>query len=192
MGTRIIYEVPGATIEVSDEAGTLVPYGPAPREDSYNHGWLDLRDAPELVDSVPEAQKSAGLAEVLRAFNEPGSPMMTIGCDCAAFNDEESDPPFYVGSFIDVCFRDASKNTEGRLVDVAGVLLNHIPPAPGDLHMSFNMQVAPLRSFFGQAGCYALMMRPRGAGLSPEHAMRSFDHAAREIARSYRLAKAGS
>lgn len=77
---EIIEQGPGYTIAITDEAGTLTNYSACVRPDgSINHGFLDLRDQPELVERVPEAAKSEGLAEILRVANSKGSPFFTIG-----------------------------------------------------------------------------------------------------------------
>ena len=69
---RIVEQGPGYTIAISDVAGTLVPYLPAPRPDgSSNHGWTDLRGRPDLVNQIPEAARSAALSRILTVIADP-------------------------------------------------------------------------------------------------------------------------
>src|SRR3546814_6204301 len=83
MADRIICQGPGYTIAESDKASGMVPYHAVVRANGeQNHGFIDIRDRPELVSLIPELQKSDGFAELVRSVNEHGSPFMTqIGRD---------------------------------------------------------------------------------------------------------------
>ena len=97
MQTEILHEGPGWVIARSDTPGTLVPYGQTERPDgSMNHGWIDLRDRPDRVASVPEAARSIGLFKLLQVIADPVSKVMSIGCECAAV--EEGIPRWRVGA----------------------------------------------------------------------------------------------
>lgn len=188
MVDTIVHQGPGFTIAISDEPMTLVPYGPAPRLDNYNHGWTDIRDQPELVSTIPEASKSEGLAAILRAFNSIGSQMMTIGCECGLFVKETTDsaePRYFAGGYIDVAFRDAEKNGQQILLDFAGTLLRGISAPPSGTHISYEMIVQPLKHFFGTTGLWCLQIKPAGHGDTDEQAWHSFNYAANAIADSF-------
>jgi hypothetical protein len=91
MQAEILYQGPGYTIARTDTPETLVPYEPARRRNGdMNYGWIDLRDRPERVQDVPEAARSEGLSKVLRMIADPVSQIMSIGCECQAF--ERSTP----------------------------------------------------------------------------------------------------
>ena len=74
----IIRRGPGFVIAQSDVAETLIPYsGSLRRDGDINHGFKDLRGRPELVDEIPEAKKSKGLANLLRVIAHTASPFMS-------------------------------------------------------------------------------------------------------------------
>ena len=102
----------------SYQPGSLIPYGRVVRHDgAINHGWIDLRGHPELVASIPEAQRSEGLSNLLRVIAAPGSPLMSGACECAVFDRPELDPAqrWQAGGFVTVVFQDAEKtSTCGR------------------------------------------------------------------------------
>jgi hypothetical protein len=88
----IIMQGPGYTIAQTDTAATTLPYGPANRPDGRrNHGYVDLRDRPELVSEIPEVQGSQGMQAILRAPNSPESPLMSIGCERGTFPRTEAE-----------------------------------------------------------------------------------------------------
>ena len=182
MTERIVQEGPGFVIVQTDHWGPAVPYPGFEHEDGdRNHGFTDLRDRPDLVASIPEAQKSMGLAALLRAINEPCSPLMSLGCECAYFDQEG-----YVGGYIDVTFRDPRRNADPKaLIGLATSILTGVPG--NEVHyMSFAMVVEPLKLFFNLPGRYGLMMKPQGHGRLAADAWRAFDHAALALAGAVR------
>lgn len=189
MADTVLHEGPGFVIARSDEWGPTVPYPAAQHEDGRNHGFADLRDRPGLVALIPEAKKSDGLAELLRAINTPGSPLMSVGCECALFDLEapqDGEPTCYVGGYIDVTFREAARNADSEaLVTLAKTILDGVPGSE-EHHVAFAMFVQPLRLFFGLPGLYGLMMKPQGYGRSVSQAWQAFDHAAFGIATAIR------
>jgi hypothetical protein len=51
-------------------------------------------------------------------------------------------------------------------------------------HFGFEMIVEPLRSFFGDSGRYALMVKPLGYGTSEITAIASWEYAAAAVAKA--------
>ena len=81
MVDTIVMQGPGYTIARTDDVGTAVPYGGFDRPDGErNHGFIDLRDRPEVAASIPEAQDSNGMQAILLALNARGSRFMSLGC----------------------------------------------------------------------------------------------------------------
>jgi len=189
MPETIILQGDGYTIARTDDAGTAIPYGPADREDgARNHGFLDLRDRPELVRRIPEAQGSAGMQALLREVNAPGFRFMSLGCERAIFprqSGRREDPNYLCGGYIQVAYRDSVLNAApDRLIALAQRLLSGIG-ASSEHHIGFTMIVEPLRSFFGDANRYALMIKPLGYGNSRVVARSAWEHAARSIASGF-------
>lgn len=194
MTDTIISSGRGFVIACSDEAHTAVPYFAVDREDGRrNNGFCDLRDQPELVELIEEAQDSSGLTTLIAAANAVGSPFMTIGCDRASFPPDDSLPgqQHRTGAYVDITFRDPAEN-EGcdGLVDLARHLIRGVEaelasvPVPAETEFTYEMIVEPLKTFFGLDGRYVLTMKPIGFGATEDEARRSFEHAALLLARS--------
>jgi hypothetical protein len=79
-------------------------------------GFVDLRNRPEDIGRIPEAQESAALREALIQLNSSRSPVFTSKCDLWAVSTGEIDPDEFdcphaqagagIASYIDVLFRD--------------------------------------------------------------------------------------
>lgn len=65
-----------------------VPYGPAQREDSINHGFQSLKGRPVSVDAIPEVMEDPALAPPLKAINALGSAFFSVGCVSGKVDDE--------------------------------------------------------------------------------------------------------
>jgi hypothetical protein len=192
MPERIIYQGPGFTVAVSDELHSMTHYGSADRGDgNFNYGFVDLRDRPDLVDTIPEVNKSVSLGNLLRSINARNSPLMSFGCECAEFPLEATYPTgetIQVGGYIDVTFRDPNKNqTESALIDVARAILSRIPAPTEGIAINFEMIVQPLKLFFGAAGHFALMIKPLGYGTTTGDAWKAFEYATAAVETSIRV-----
>ena len=92
---------------------------------------------------------------------------MTLGCESAAFERTDAlpgEPQWQAGGYVVVTFQDAIRNTDqDRLVELAYQILRHVSGA-GDFHIGFEMEVQPLKLFFGRTDCYVLQMKPLGYG----------------------------
>ena len=67
------------TISYVIERGNTVPYPPLFDDMRRNHGFVDLRDRPELVDTIPEAIESPALRNLLIEMANQNSGLMTVG-----------------------------------------------------------------------------------------------------------------
>ncbi len=182
---KILRQGPGFTIARSFIPGALVPYNAVDHNDGYrNHGYIDLRGSPELVYKIPEARKSTGLSAILKVIAHPKSALMTCGCECYLFDCGEGDdqPRFLAGGYISVMFKSAEKNRNIKAIqDIAAYILNGISGAPQH-HIVYEMILEPLKLFFGDSDCFALMLKPLGFGDTKEQAWASFEHASNSIA----------
>lgn len=154
-----------------------VPYKAEDREDgNRNHGFVDLRDNPELVSSIPEAGKNSGLAAVLSSVNAQGAPLMTVGCECAIF--EESGYPPYVGSYIGIAFRESDSNLNPAAFERLAIsVLRRVRIAPPEGQIcSFELIIEPLRNFFGSRNCFHIILKMLGSGPTPDAAWAALTH----------------
>ncbi|MBX5210789.1 hypothetical protein [Rhizobium sp. NZLR11] len=188
MTDKVIAQVPGFIIYRTTDSGPPVPYVPEAREESSNHGFMDLRDHPELVDAIPECMKSPGLADLIRALNEAGSLLMSIGCECK-MNDREPDDgnPFlrYFHSYTDLTFRDPARHaTEDQLVTLAKAMANSIQ-FEEEVPCSFELGVQRMKHFFGGEG-YNLSMGLSGFGSDEAESRANYEKAAALTAAMFR------
>lgn len=186
---KILHQGPGYTIAETSEAVTIVPYlGSAQRENgSQNHGFMDLRGRPELVDKIPEAQKSTGLSTFLRTLADPSSKLMSSGCECHAFEkfDNPQSPRWVAGCYINVMFQDAIRNkNKNSMRDIAAYSLNGVGPPPEGIHIGFELLIEPLKGFFGVDGCYCVMIKTLGFGATKDQAWTSMNYALEALAAS--------
>jgi hypothetical protein len=72
----------GAHTPIDHPDGCIWGAGVRPNGD-VNHGFIDLRDRPELVHLIPEANASPGLQKILVALNRKGSRFMSLGANVA-------------------------------------------------------------------------------------------------------------
>jgi hypothetical protein len=185
---EVLYQGPGYTIAREHKAATAVPYFNVERADGQiNHGFFDLRDNPDAVDTIPEAAKVSGLAKFLRAVAAHES-IMTSACEAGVFDrGADHDPPeqrFQGGSFVVIEYRDLDKCRDAdRYVNLAGYILHGV--APTDDHIvSYEFVIEPLKHFFGNDGCFALQAKGIGMGATESEAWASLDYAMSAMADS--------
>ena len=181
----LIEEGEDYTITIGDRPTTGVPYSPEKREDgSENYGFLDLRNRPDLVDEIPEANKSKGLAAILRAANAPYSILMTFGCECELFETASNRGPFYVGSFVNITYRDHLLNNNcDNLITLAQLIQGGIRRVDKGT-IWYRMIAMPLFKFFDWPDRYELMLKVFGRGNSERAAWKAFERGAMAAARA--------
>lgn len=185
MEDKIIEQGAGYVIAIVEEAHGIVPYGSVDREDGTNYGWMDLRDQPGLVDRIPEAQNLPGMQAILRAANGSQSPLMSIGCEKGLFPvTGHHSITHKVGGYVDLVFRTGDRNDPDQLVEFAKLVLSKIEPTPQGVFTGYEFLVQPLKSFFGQDGRYALMLKPQGYGEAEAEAWKAFEVACTHLARA--------
>jgi len=187
MADEVIRQSTGFTIYRTTDWGPPVPYPAAAREDSVNHGFLDLRDRPDLVEQVPEAAKSEGLRMIVRALNAVGSPFMSIGCEhrLNPLNDSTNGFTCYFHSYTDLTYPDPARHaSEEQMIDLAERFLRLIADQPGGA-FGFEIGIQRMRHFFGTRAGYNLNLGLSGYGQSEEQAAASYEAGARESARAF-------
>ncbi|MCC7247429.1 MAG: hypothetical protein IT473_02290 [Lysobacter sp.] len=182
---EILYQGPGYTIAKSSKAGTLVPYSSVKRPDDTNHGWIDTRNRPDLVSLIPEASGRSGLTDILTVVAQPGSPIMSSGCECGLFEHSlDTKLKWHAGGFVMLMYDDGDRNSDWKqLEELATWILSGINPTQNHI-TGYEIIIEPLRHFFGRTDCYALMFKPMGYGDTEEAAWLAFDFAASAAAKS--------
>ena len=66
--------------EPDDQPALSLPYIQDFENGRTNYGFRDLRGRPDLARTIPEAARSAALAELLVALAQPSAKYFTIGC----------------------------------------------------------------------------------------------------------------
>ncbi|GAB2493110.1 hypothetical protein GCM10027084_02210 [Pseudoxanthomonas sangjuensis] len=191
---QIAFEGPGYRIATTDKAETMTHYhGMSPEElAAYGHdrgAFVDLISSPELIDTIPELRRSAGLRSMVAAATGHDSKLCSIGCDVAQFERTADDNPiaskFHVGGYAVYVIRNPEKSTDtSHYVDLAGWILGAIPAPPPPIRIFFDFMVEPLKHFYGEQGHFGLMAKTVGYGDTPELAWRSFEWSSNQIAAS--------
>lgn len=187
MEDKIVEQGPGYTIAIVEEAHGTVPYGSTVRTDGTNHGWMDLRDRPDLVDLIPEVRDLPGMQAILRTANDSQSPFMSIGCEKGLFPVDGHHPITHMlGGYIDLVFRMGDSNNAEQLIEIARLILSKVEPTPPGVTTGYEFLVQPLKNFFGEGGRYALMLKPQGFGENETEARKAFEIACTHVANALR------
>jgi hypothetical protein len=165
------------TIALTTEVGPAIPYPSADHENGRrNYGFVDLRTHPHLIAQVPEAIGKPGLIELLQYLNSDLSPVMTLGCENGVFlcqNQNADGPTCYVGSYVDLAFRDPYRNSQEEIVLLASNLMEERKPEARQW-TTFELIVQPMRHFFGNSA-HNLMLKIAAHGRSESEAWSVFD-----------------
>ena len=172
MTDEILFEDTGLTIKRLSAPGTMVPRPRNSRPDgSIDYGWLDLRDRPDLVDSVPEARKHEALAELLRAV-AVSPDWLSIGCECTV---NERGDHWTATCNVDLTGR--HEDQPSSFEDVKGLtnaIVSGLRNTPPGMACGYVMEIAPLKLFFAhRTGAHALTVWISGSGPDEETARRS-------------------
>jgi len=86
------------------QRGNTVPYPPLFNEINRNHGFVDLRGRPDLIEDIPELAESAALKALVLDLAQPASRLMTMGCDLGQhlFKRRKPDRRWTAGGYVQV------------------------------------------------------------------------------------------
>lgn len=186
MEDQIIERGPGYIIALLSDAHSLAPYAAVVHNEGINHGFIDLRDSPELAHGIPEAVDSPGMRSILAQANARYSELMTIGCEKGVFHiGRGGGHEYQSGGYIDMAFRDAACNTPDALITLARELVARLRLSE-HVDVSYEFLVQPMKSFFGVRDRYALMLKPMGFGSSEEVAWHAFEVASQCLGNAIR------
>lgn len=183
MEPTILFQEPGVTIAFDPVAHTLAPYGYSARPDSINHGFMDLRDRPELVDSVPEVQANPALRSLIVALNRKGSRFMSIGCERSLPTISTGDWPVSIASYTTMAFRDLSANRSSNdLTAVAHSIWEKFKPRSSVRPVLLEMIIEPLKRLWHLDDAFALDLRMIALGRDEAEAVDTFQWLEPEVA----------
>ena len=119
----------GRGVWLDNSWGPAVPYPPVRHDDgTQNYGYIRVKNAPELLSTIPEVLDFPELATFLATINSTESPIESVGCEKSFFRSEtKGAPPVYLGSYVDVLFTEAKLNESAEnAIHVAGHLLHAV------------------------------------------------------------------
>jgi len=184
MKPMILFQEPGVTIAFDPVAHTMAPYWSQERTNSTNHGFADLRDRPELADSIPEVQANPALRNLIVALNRKGSRFMSIGCDRGPpFKKESDDFPVSIASYTTVAFRDLQANrSKNDLMALAYSIWEKFKPRSSIRPVLLELSIEPLKYLWDLNDAFALDLRMLALGRDEADAIANFEWLAPEIA----------
>lgn len=158
--------------------------------------WVDLRDDPDALDNIAEADEYPALLAALRALNGPRSPIFTAKCDAWSMDESElvavrmdlllEDEVAGAGmtSYIDLLWRERAVFTSRPRVE--GVLYR-LDRALGDLPFTLAVVENVLRPAVVElngtvAEGYAVTLYVKGVGVDEAEAVQRWDEALRAVA----------
>ena len=159
MEDQIIDRGGNCVIYKSSAWGPAVPYKAIVHDDGgQNHGFVDLTVDSERNSTVPEALGRPGLVDALKVLNGPNGKLMSLGCENGVFESDLPDgmPKIYIGSYIDLCFRNGDMNGGEQILTLARTIATARAKAPWT---QFELGIERLPIFFGRKGLLGLNLR---------------------------------
>jgi hypothetical protein len=164
-----------------------IPYPPMEHQDSTNHGFMDLRGNPDLIDRVPEAIGMPELQEALRLINAENSRFMSLGCDTWRQEFEHPNHPELTRrreSYIDLAFAELERNTDREaFTALAEAIRADLQPRPELLfvHIIAERQRTSFNTSNGVVGGWSLALWISGAGADERQARHNWAAALRQV-----------
>lgn len=159
MEDQIIDQGENSVIYRSSDWGPAVPYKAMVHDDgAQNHGFVDLTLDGERISALPEASGKPGLIAALAALNRPSGKLMSLGCENGVFDSglPPGMPGLYIGSYIDLCFRDGDMNSGDEMLALARTLATARATASW---ARYELGIERLPLFFGREGGWGLNIR---------------------------------
>jgi hypothetical protein len=147
-----------------EDGVTGVPYVPAERADSKNHGFFHLKRQPELLDSVPELQDAPALKRFVQVLNHQESIFWSIGCEKRLWPPNLDAPLYRMVSYTDLAFDEISWCTERNfktLFHRASAFFSTGRAAVIDAAIEMNCK----RAYYAESQVHALLLTIRAVGM---------------------------
>jgi hypothetical protein len=188
MANRIIRRDQFFTIYCTTDAGPPIPYGAVQHDgDRRSDAFVDLRGRPDLVPGIYEADGKPGLVALLTEINGVSSDVMSLGCEnaiCPVAPEHQAarDAVCYVGSYVDLAFRDTAHAAEhGRCLDLASQIADTAALTASDRTI-YEIGIEPMQTYFEQPGCFSLMLKICTFGRDEGEAWRLWDGQCHKLA----------
>ena len=184
-------------IYTTDRPGLSVPY--LPTTDVHgrrDHGYVDLRDKPDAVARIPEADGQPGLTLFLQQVNAPGKGLMSLSASVeaakvragAAAPENGQAPTDFIDSTVVITFREPDLATGHNVLVVARRLMEVRQADPREW-ASYDLGIQPLRSLFGIGNLAGLTIRIRAMGANEASAWQNFNFHWSQLAAAVRKLK---
>ncbi len=184
-------------IYTTDAQALAVPY--LPMTDMHkrkDHGYFDLRDKPEAVAKIAEAQGQPGLTVFLEQVNAAGKGLMSVACSVeaakvrsgAAAPEGEDAPTDFIDSTVDITFRTSELANGENMLVVARRLMELRAAQPGEW-ASYDLGIRPFKSLFGVNNLAGINIRIRAMGTSEAQAWENFNFHWTQLAAAVRKLK---
>ena len=185
---EVLVQVPGLSIRKRGIAHALVPYeGRVRSNGSEIFDWIDPRERPDRIDTIPEARDWPGMQALLRVANLPGAGFITTGCDSGSYvtKDENGAEVHVAGGYVMFTFESQEQNADAEsLVGLAQSIRARLRPPAEYVRGRFVFNIEPYKSFFGSEGCFGLSIDAEGNGETAASAGENFNTAAQIVADS--------
>ncbi len=160
-----------------------VPYPAIRRPNSENHGFIDIKNRPELAGDIPKARDFPPLLNLLRAINRSGSPFATLGCEKAFSDYSVPDHPELktkLCGYVDICFARVDRNLDrGAFEEAAFSLASYAAGKPQPQFSKARMELcratyAPLVSSDIKEAAYCMSIWVAGFGVTEAEALERY------------------
>ena len=185
-----------ATAFDADDPVLVVPWGAADGETR----WVDLRNDPDALDEISEADEHPALLTALRSLNSSRSPVFTAKCDVWRMAEEELDgtrndllldenvAAAGVSCYVDLLWRDrgvfASRHRTEQAIHRLDRLAAELPHSLAKLEAVLRPAVVDLE---GVREGFALTLYVKGVGVDAAEAHERWSAALRDTAALFRM-----
>ncbi len=162
--------------------------------------WVDLRDNPDALDDIPEADEYPALLAALRGLNGNRSPVFTAKCDVWTMDADEMEATRYnlmldedvasegMACYMDVLWRErsifTSRHRMEQMLYRIDRLTTELPFSMASLECTLRPAVVDLDGSVGEG--FAVTLYVKAVGVDAHEADERWDAALRAIALLFR------
>lgn len=131
-------------LEINDH-NIPIPYPAVDHGESQNHGFIDIKNHPELAETIPEATDFPPLIALLRAISHPDTPFATLGCEKSYSDYADSRHPDLKSKlcgYVDICFARVDENCDRAAFEELAYKINEFGSGKPQPHfVKFSMEL---------------------------------------------------
>lgn|GEM_PF-2462110 len=124
-----------------------IPYPAVDHGDSQNHGFIDIKNRPELAETIPEAKDCPPLLALLKAISHRDTPFATLGCEKAYSDYSSENHPelkWNLCGYVDLCFARVDENVSREAFEeLAFKIATFGQDKPQPRFVKFSMELSP-------------------------------------------------